>query len=95
MILLPAQPAAPMSPRHNAQRSFDFSAGIRSPLVIAYGLGVDSTSPASRLHMSRGATYRWLVRNAGRFGFVPYAFEPWHWEWVSPAGGYTGPPPPT
>ena len=61
----------------------------------AVGLGVDSTSPASRLHMSRGATYRWLVRNAGRFGFVPYAFEPWHWEWVSPAGGYTGPPPPT
>jgi LAS superfamily LD-carboxypeptidase LdcB len=61
----------------------------------AAGLGVDSTSPASRLHMSRGATYRWLVRNAGRFGFVPYAFEPWHWEWVSPAGGYTGPPPPT
>jgi 3'-phosphoadenosine 5'-phosphosulfate sulfotransferase (PAPS reductase)/FAD synthetase len=33
-----------MSPRHNAQRSFDFSAGIRSPLVIAYGLGVDSTA---------------------------------------------------
>jgi LAS superfamily LD-carboxypeptidase LdcB len=61
----------------------------------AEGLGVDNTSPASRLHMSRGATYRWLVRNAGRFGFVPYAFEPWHWEWVSPAGGYTGPPPPS
>lgn len=55
------------------------------------GLGVDDTSPASRLHMSRGATYRWLVRNAGRFGFVPYAYEPWHWEWVSPNGGYAGP----
>lgn len=55
------------------------------------GLGVDNTSPASRLHMSRGATYRWLVRNAGRFGFVPYAYEPWHWEWVSPTGGYVGP----
>lgn len=50
-------------------------------------LGVDSTLPASRLHMTRGATYRWLVRNAGRFGFVPYVFEPWHWEWA-------GPPPP-
>ena len=68
-------------------------AGRRTARCI--GLGVDSTSPASRLHMSRGATYRWLVRNAGRFGFVPYAFEPWHWEWVSPTGGYTGPPPPT
>ena len=47
-------------------------------------LGVDSTLPASRLHMTRGATYRWLVRNAGRFGFVPYVYEPWHWEWVGP-----------
>ena len=58
------------------------------------GLGVDNTSAASRLHMTRGATYRWLVKNAGRFGFVPYAYEPWHWEWVSPTGGYAGPPPP-
>ena len=56
-----------------------------------YDLGVDNTSPASRLHMTRGATYRWLVRNAGRFGFIPYAYEPWHWEWVSPTGGYAGP----
>lgn len=54
----------------------------------APGLGVDNTSPASRLHMTRGATYRWLVENAGRFGFVPYVYEPWHWEWVSPTGGY-------
>ena len=51
-------------------------------------MGVDNTSPASRLHMTRGATYRWLVENAGRFGFVPYVYEPWHWEWVSPTGGY-------
>lgn len=52
------------------------------------GLGVDDTSPGSRLHMSRTATYRWLVANAHRFGFVPYVYEPWHWEWVSPTGGY-------
>ena len=51
-------------------------------------MGVDNTSPASRLHMSRGATYRWLVQNAHRFGFVPYVYEPWHWEWVSPTGDY-------
>lgn len=58
------------------------------------GLGVDNTSAVSRLHMTRGPTYRWLVRNAGRFGFVPYVYEPWHWEWVSPTGGYVGAPPP-
>ena len=51
-----------------------------------FGLGVDSTDPASRLSMTRGATYRWLVANAGRFGFVPYLYEPWHWEWVGPGG---------
>ena len=56
----------------------------------APGLGVDNTSATSRQHMARTATYKWLVRNAGRFGFVPYVYEPWHWEWVSPTGGYVG-----
>ncbi|WP_269218972.1 D-alanyl-D-alanine carboxypeptidase family protein [Brevundimonas vesicularis] len=50
----------------------------------APGLGVDSTTPASREYMARSATYRWLVTNAGRFGFVPYVYEPWHWEYVKP-----------
>lgn len=50
----------------------------------APGLGVDSTDAWSRLHMARGPAYRWLVRNAGRFGFVPYVYEPWHWEYVHP-----------
>jgi LAS superfamily LD-carboxypeptidase LdcB len=27
-------------------------------------------------------SYQWLVRNAERFGFRPYCFEPWHWEYV-------------
>lgn len=48
----------------------------------APGMGVDSTAAESRLWMSRGPTYRWLVQNAGRFGFVPYLYEPWHWEFV-------------
>ncbi|WP_295705756.1 M15 family metallopeptidase [uncultured Brevundimonas sp.] len=46
------------------------------------GHGVDSTRPESRLEMSRGQTYRWLAANARRFGFVPYVYEPWHWEYV-------------
>lgn len=49
-----------------------------------FGMGVDSTNPASRAYMARTATYRWLVANAGRFGFVPYVYEPWHWEYVEP-----------
>ena len=54
------------------------------------GMGVDSTHPASRRHMTQGAAYRWLVRNAGRFGFAPYLYEPWHWEWVGPNGASQG-----
>lgn len=46
------------------------------------GYGVDSTHSHNRRYMSQTATYRWLVNNAHRFGFVPYAFEPWHWEFV-------------
>jgi zinc D-Ala-D-Ala carboxypeptidase len=26
--------------------------------------------------------YKWLVRNAERFGFRPYFYEPWHWEYL-------------
>jgi LAS superfamily LD-carboxypeptidase LdcB len=51
-------------------------------LGSAPGLPPDSSDDANRLHMSLGAPYRWLVTNAARFGFVPYPFEPWHWEWT-------------
>lgn len=30
--------------------------------------------------------YRWLVKNAERFGFYPYFYEPWHWEYVPENG---------
>ena len=48
----------------------------------APGFGPDSSADINRLAMVHGATYRWLLVNAGRFGFVNYAFEPWHWEWT-------------
>ena len=48
----------------------------------AEGFGADSTAEASRLALSKTATYRWLLANASRFGFVNYPFEPWHWEWT-------------
>ena len=51
-------------------------------LDAAPGLAVDSTADANRLAMVRGLAYRWLVANAPRYGFVNYAFEPWHWEWT-------------
>ena len=51
-------------------------------LGAAPGFGPDSADDANRLYISRGAAYRWMVANAGRFGFVNYPFEPWHWEWT-------------
>jgi D-alanyl-D-alanine carboxypeptidase len=48
----------------------------------APGFMPDSSADANRLFLSQSALYRWMVKNAGRFGFVNYAFEPWHWEYV-------------
>jgi zinc D-Ala-D-Ala carboxypeptidase len=41
-----------------------------------------STADANRALQVRTPAYRWLVKNAARFGFYPYFYEPWHWEYV-------------
>lgn len=43
-----------------------------------------SSDDENRLFQTRTPTYRWLVKNAAKYGFVNYVFEPWHWEWVGP-----------
>ena len=42
------------------------------------------TKDANRAIQVNTPAYRWLVRNAERFGFRPYFYEPWHWEYVKP-----------
>ena len=39
------------------------------------------TSDYNRALQVRTPVYQWLVRNAERFGFYPYYYEPWHWEY--------------
>jgi zinc D-Ala-D-Ala carboxypeptidase len=51
----------------------------------APGFGPDSTADPNRLAQTKTPTYRWLLANAHRFGFVNYPFEPWHWEWTGEA----------
>lgn len=51
----------------------------------APGYGPDSTADPNRLAQTKTPTYRWLLANAQRFGFVNYPFEPWHWEWTGEA----------
>ena len=40
------------------------------------------TKDANRAIQVNTPVYQWLVRNAARFGFRPYFYEPWHWEYV-------------
>ena len=40
------------------------------------------TKDTNRALQTQTPAYRWLVKNAGRFGFCPYFYEPWHWEYV-------------
>lgn len=52
-------------------------------LNLGFLPGADPTDStyANRLHQSQSAAYAWMLDNAGRFGFVNYYYEPWHWEW--------------
>ncbi len=40
-----------------------------------------STKDDNRALQVNTKVYRWLVKNAGKFGFIPYFYEPWHWEY--------------
>ena len=41
-----------------------------------------STNDANRALQVKTPIYQWLVKNAERFGFRPYFYEPWHWEYI-------------
>ncbi|MCA1593525.1 MAG: M15 family metallopeptidase, partial [Acidobacteria bacterium] len=41
------------------------------------------TKDANRALQVQTRVYKWLVRNADKFGFRPYYYEPWHWEYVN------------
>jgi zinc D-Ala-D-Ala carboxypeptidase len=40
------------------------------------------TLDSNRLIQVQTPAYIWLVKNAEKFGFYPYFYEPWHWEYV-------------
>jgi hypothetical protein len=41
-----------------------------------------TTKDHNRLLQVQTPAYKWLVKNAEKFGFYPYFYEPWHWEYV-------------
>ena len=40
------------------------------------------TRDSNRAVQVQTRVYQWLVLNADHFGFRPYCYEPWHWEYV-------------
>jgi hypothetical protein len=67
----------------------------QSGRAIDFWLGTDIGS-GNIAAQRRSRPYRWLVCNAARFGFTPYAREPWHWEYnpprsATPSGGRVSP----
>jgi hypothetical protein len=40
------------------------------------------TRDDNRALQTQTRVYQWLVRNADKYGFRPYYYEPWHWEYV-------------
>jgi LAS superfamily LD-carboxypeptidase LdcB len=41
-----------------------------------------TTKDENRAVQVNTKVYLWLVKNAGKFGFKPYFYEPWHWEYA-------------
>lgn len=41
-----------------------------------------TTKDENRAIQVETPAYKWLVKNAEKFGFLPYFYEPWHWEYV-------------
>jgi hypothetical protein len=40
------------------------------------------TKDFNRAAQVKTPAYQWLVKNASRYGFYPYFYEPWHWEYA-------------
>ena len=74
--------------RRNSPNSGSAGLAVNSPhftgraLDIYVGGSPVDTNDANRAIQVNTPAYRWLVRNADRFGFRPYFYEPWHWEYV-------------
>lgn len=61
-----------MNSPHFTGRALDIYVGGEPTMTKDFNRAVQVKTPV----------YRWLVKNAARFGFYPYFYEPWHWEYV-------------
>ena len=74
--------------RHQSPNAGSAGLAVNSPhftgraLDLYVGGDPVDTKDSNRAIQVNTPAYQWLVRNAGRFGFRPYFYEPWHWEYV-------------
>jgi D-alanyl-D-alanine carboxypeptidase len=74
--------------RKNSPNSGRAGLAVNSPhftgraLDVYVGGSPVDTKDSNRAIQVNTPAYKWLVRNAERFGFRPYFYEPWHWEYV-------------
>jgi hypothetical protein len=74
--------------RREAPNSGSAGLAVNSPHFTGHALDLYvggepvDTRDANRALQVQTRVYLWLVRNAERFGFRPYCYEPWHWEYV-------------
>lgn len=57
---------------HSSGRALDIYVGGEPVTTKDFNRAIQINTPV----------YRWLVKNAGKFGFKPYFYEPWHWEYA-------------
>lgn len=74
--------------RRNSPNAGSAGLAVNSPhftgraLDLYVGGDPVDTKDANRAIQVNTPAYQWLVKNAERFGFRPYFYEPWHWEYV-------------
>jgi peptidoglycan hydrolase-like protein with peptidoglycan-binding domain/D-alanyl-D-alanine dipeptidase len=58
-------------------------------LCVDFGTGGLEANSSTIAQQKQTPAYAWLVANAYRFGFCPYAREPWHWEFPLSSRAWT------
>jgi D-alanyl-D-alanine carboxypeptidase len=80
-------PAYQAQLRRQSPRSGRAALAVNSPhftgraLDLYVGGDPVSTQDQNRAMQVNTKVYQWLVKNAERYGFYPYFYEPWHWEY--------------
>ena len=52
----------------------------RTGRAVDFNFSALSSSDESLARDRANPIFKWLQTNAGKFGFIPYPPEPWHWE---------------